>query len=103
MITRRSLLGATAGAGMLALLPATQAHAAGQTDDDRSANGWPIDPAAIATFRVEGSTASVALRQGYAADVLLHIARRWHYEIAPLDTGEGGGVAGHTAQRTVGP
>jgi hypothetical protein len=30
-------------------------------------------------------------------------ARRWHYEIAPLDTGEGGGVTGHTSERTSGP
>ncbi|GGQ88857.1 hypothetical protein GCM10010250_69680 [Streptomyces althioticus] len=28
--------------------------------------------------------------------------RRWHYEIAALDTGEGGGVTGHTIRRTVG-
>lgn len=102
MITRRGFLGAAAGAGVLALVPATQAHATGQTDD-QSANGWPIEPAAIATFRIEGSTAEVALRQGYAAAVLLHIARRWHYEIAPLDTGEGGGVEGHTTHRTAGP
>lgn len=96
MITRRTLLGATAGAGALALTP-VPAMAAPQT----SANGWTVDPAAIATYRVEGSEASVALRRGPAAVVLLHIARRWHYEIAPLDTGEGGGVVGHTADRPV--
>ncbi|MGK5521148.1 hypothetical protein ACSNN9_17570 [Micromonospora sp. URMC 107] len=66
-----------------------------------SANGWKIDPAAITTYRVEGSNASVALRRGRAAAVLLHIARRWHYEIAPLDTGEGGGITGHTTRRTI--
>jgi hypothetical protein len=43
----------------------------------------------------------VALRRGDAAAVLLHVARRWHYEIAALDTGEGGGVTGYTTSRTV--
>ncbi|GAA4716248.1 hypothetical protein [Phytohabitans rumicis] len=97
MITRRILLGAAAGAGALALTPTAAAAAAAKV----SANGWPIDPTAIATYRVEGSAASVALRRGPAAAVLLHIARRWHYEIAPVDTGEGGGIAGHTARRAV--
>lgn len=99
MITRRTLLAAAAGAGALALTPT--AAAASAAAPKASANDWPIDPAAIATYRVEGSEASVALRRGPAAVVLLHIARRWHYEIAPLDTGEGGGVIGHTAGRAV--
>ncbi|GAA4466071.1 hypothetical protein [Phytohabitans houttuyneae] len=96
MISRRTLLGAAAGAGALTLVPAAPALAR-----DTSQNGWPIDPAAIAVHRIEGSAASVALRRGAAAAVLLHVARRWHYEIAPLDTGEGGGVTGHTARRAV--
>ncbi|MBV7698446.1 hypothetical protein [Streptomyces sp. TRM70350] len=45
---------------------------------------------------------SLALRRGDAAAVLLHVAWRWHYEIAALDTGEGGGVMAHTTRRTVG-
>lgn len=105
MITRRSLLGATAGAGVLALAPSTAAYAAdkgtGRWTRATSANGWRIDPTAIATYRVAGSGASVALRRGRAAAVLLHIARRWHYEIAPLDTGEGGGITAYTSRRTV--
>ncbi|WP_406165195.1 hypothetical protein OIE52_00910 [Streptomyces canus] len=64
-------------------------------------NGWPIAPDAVSTHQVEGSTASVALRDGAVATVLLHVARRWHYEIAPLDTGQGGGISGHTAHRTI--
>ncbi|MGC9665365.1 hypothetical protein ACNTMW_02280 [Planosporangium sp. 12N6] len=103
MITRRSLLGVAAGTGVLVLAPSLPAHAASrQWTRDVSANGWRIDPKAITTYRVEGSRASVALRQGHPAAVLLHIARRWHYEIAALDTGEGGGIAGHTTQRAVG-
>ncbi|HEX8630305.1 MAG TPA: hypothetical protein VF755_19270 [Catenuloplanes sp.] len=106
MITRRNLLGAAAGAGVLAIAPSAPAQAtdpAGRKwTRNVSANGWRIEPAAITTFRVEGSGASVALRQGHPAAVLLHIARRWHYEIGALDTGEGGGVAAYTTRRTVG-
>ncbi|MGC5051355.1 hypothetical protein ACLQ2S_07890 [Micromonospora sp. DT48] len=106
MFSRRQLLGAAAGAGVLALAPQLPAHAAanGAAKWTRavSANGWRIDRTAITTYRIEGSLASVALRQGPAAAVLLHVARRWHYEIAPLDTGEGGGVTGYTARRKVG-
>ncbi|MEV7623624.1 hypothetical protein [Actinoplanes sp. NPDC089786] len=94
MVTRRTLLGAVAGAGAVSLVPFTGAEAATRT----SANRWPIDPDAVATFRVAGSAASVVLRTGAAAAVLLHIARRWHYEIAPLDTGEGG-ITGHRTDR----
>ncbi|MGW0434403.1 hypothetical protein ACWDV4_17915 [Micromonospora sp. NPDC003197] len=106
MITRRSLLGAAAaGVGAFVVAPGAVAHAAGpgvgKWTRDVSANGWRIDPAAIATYRVEGAGVSIALRQGQAAAVLLHVARRWHYEIGPLDTGEGGGVTAHTTRRTV--
>ncbi|WP_262285482.1 hypothetical protein [Micromonospora sp. MA102] len=105
MVTRRNLLGAAAGAGVLALTVGTPAGAtisnSGTWAGDVSANGWRIQPDAIAAFLIGGSTASVALRRGDAAAVLLHVARRWHYEIAPLDTGEGGGIAGHLTSRAV--
>jgi hypothetical protein len=105
MITRRNVLGAAAGAGVLALVPGTAAEAAGRGPKKWarkvSANGWSITPSAIATYRIEGSGASVALRQGDVAAVLLHIARRWHYEIARIDTGEGGRITGHTTDRKV--
>lgn len=109
MISRRSLLGAAAGTGMLAVVsgtlatPASAAPARTRTwAGDVSANGWRIDPAAVAVHRIQGSGASLGLRRGDVAAVLLHVARRWHYEITALDTGEGGGVVGHTARRTVG-
>ncbi|MDH6465041.1 hypothetical protein M2302_005242 [Micromonospora sp. A200] len=105
MITRRSLLGVAAAAGVLTVAPGVAARAsdtnAGRWTEPRSANGWRIGPAAITTYRVEGSSATVALRQGPAATVLLHVARRWHYEIAALDNGEGGGIAGHTGHREI--
>lgn len=79
MISRRALIGATA-AGAVVLLPEPASAV----------------PTTIDTFKIEGSSATVALRTGPVAVVLLHVARRWHYEIAPLDTGEGGGVVGFT-------
>ena len=102
MVSRRSLLSAAAGAGALVVVPAAPAFADGKRKwtKKKSANGWVIDRDAIATFRVEGSAASVALRDGPAATVLLHVARRWHYEIAPLGTGEGT-ISGHTSNVTV--
>jgi len=102
MISRRTLLGSAAGAGVLVLAPSVPAFAAdtGKWTGNRSANGWTIGSGAVRTYRIEGSKASVALRQGPAATVLLHVARRWHYEIAPLGTGEGT-VAGHTTNRAV--
>ncbi|GHD49242.1 hypothetical protein [Streptomyces galbus] len=110
MISRRSLLRAAAGTGVLAVAagPLTTPASAGtpaakgQWTGDVSANGWRIDPTAVAVHPVEGSATSLALRCGPAATVLLHVVRRWHYEIAPLDTGEGGGATGHTTGRAVG-
>jgi hypothetical protein len=96
VVTRRTLFGAAAGvaAGAVVLGPAAAADAAGRS----TFNGWRIDPGTIEEFRVEGSGATVHLRAGAAAAVLLHVARRWHYEIAPLDTGEGGGIAAFTTE-----
>ncbi|MGW2593253.1 hypothetical protein ACWCXC_23695 [Streptomyces sp. NPDC001515] len=111
-LDRRTLLtGAGATAALLALPhPATAAPRTAPTapaapvpdttpwDADHSANGWPIDPDAVETFAVEGSPATVALRPAAAA-VLLHVARRWHYEVLPLrGTAD---VLGHTTDRAV--
>ncbi|GGM00820.1 hypothetical protein GCM10012279_18000 [Micromonospora yangpuensis] len=104
MVSRRNLLGAAAaGAGSFVLVPGVPVRAEGSESWKRSisANGWRIDQKAIGRFRIEGSLATVPLCHGAAA-VLLHVARRWHYEIAPLDTGEGGGVLGHHINRRVG-
>ncbi|MDX3458783.1 hypothetical protein PV396_43870 [Streptomyces sp. ME02-8801-2C] len=110
-ITRRGVLAAGAATAVAAWIahagPAAAAPGAvsnGRSDAwtrDRSVNGWPIAPDAVSTHLMEGSTASVDLRDGAVATVLLHVARRWHYEIAPLDTGQGGGISGHTTNRTV--
>ncbi len=109
MLSRRSLLRAAAGTGVIiaasgTLVPPVAAAAprTGKWNGDVSANGWRIAASAMAVHHVEGSDASLGLRRGDAGAVLLHVARRWHYEIAALDTGEGGGVTGHTTRRTVG-
>lgn len=109
MISRRGLLRVAAGTGALAVVSSTSitaasaaAPAAGQWSGEVSANGWRIDPSSVTVHHVQGSAASLGLRRGDAGAVLLHVARRWHYEIGALDTGEGGGVTGHTARRTVG-
>jgi hypothetical protein len=105
MISRRRLLGAATGAGALILVQGVQsvpafAAATHKWTANRSANGWPIEAAAVAPYRIEGSKASVVLRRGPAATLLLHVARRWHYELASLDDGERL-VAGYTTDRAV--
>jgi len=109
MISRRGLLRVAAGTGVLAVVSGTSitsalatAPSAGQWSGEVSANGWRIDPSSVTIHHVQGSAASLGLRRGDAGAVLLHVARRWHYEIAALDTGEGGGATGHTTRRTVG-
>ena len=102
MISRRRLLGVATGAGALILVPGVPAFAVAthKWTRNRSANGWAIEPGAVGPYRIEGSKASVVLRRGPVAVVLLHVARRWHYELASLDDGERL-VAGYTTDRTV--
>lgn len=105
MVTRRRLLGTAAGAGLLGLIPAIgetpAAASSGGWNAAVSANGWRIDPSAVAVHRIEGSAASIALHSGAPAAVLLHVARRWHYEIASLNDGEGGAPIGFRTDRQV--
>jgi hypothetical protein len=59
----------------------------------RSANGWEVetvvdDGGAIWTRPVAGSEASVAVRIGAAETVLLHVVRRWNYEVSSLLAGD---------------
>ncbi|WP_216212405.1 hypothetical protein [Amycolatopsis aidingensis] len=61
-----------------------------------SANGWPILDA-VSHWRIEGSDVDVPV-QDAAAPLLLYVARRFHYEIDELRTGE---VLGHTTDRAV--
>lgn len=109
-LTRRRFVGATAGvagaAALTSLLPATAAvaaepagaaGAAGSWAGEISGNGWPILEAPE-SFGVEGSDQEVRLAGGDAAVVLLHVARRFHYEIGELRSGE---IHGWTSGRRV--
>ncbi|WP_432068883.1 hypothetical protein [Streptomyces sp. C10-9-1] len=112
-LSRRRVLGAAsslAGAASLGVLEMAPAAAAvpdsvpGRLDKtsarwrgSRSANGWEIlDEAAL--HPIEGSGRSVRLAGGDAATLLLHVARRFHYEIDQLRDGD---VSGHTKSRNI--
>ncbi|MEU6314798.1 hypothetical protein [Streptomyces sp. NPDC047014] len=109
-VPRRSLLltgaGLTAAAALAPLaLPATASAAPapaspppplpvpGAASGPLGPNGWPTETAADAsgtiwTRQVPGSPVSVALRLGEPATVLIHVIRRYHYEIDALADGE---------------
>ncbi|MEH0424032.1 hypothetical protein [Streptomyces sp. B21-083] len=100
-LSRRRFAGATgavAGAVVLGSVgtagPASAAAASAPTGEwqgDRSANGWPV-LAEATEYDIEGSGQSVRLADGDASVLLLHVARRFHYEIDQLRRGD---VQGH--------
>jgi hypothetical protein len=98
VITRRDILATGTGligaAALTAVGAGGPAHAAAGRRGGRSANGWPIAPEAIDRFAISGAGRTVALHRD-AAPVLLHVARRWHYEIRPLTEG-GESVTGYS-------
>ncbi len=103
-LTRRRFAGATVGvagaAALGSLLPAGQAVAAagaGSWTKDSTGNGWPLLEKAE-SFTIEGSDQGVRLAGGDAAVVLLHVARRFHYEIDRLRDGD---VHGWTGERRI--
>lgn len=53
----------------------------------------PARPDDLATYPVEGSNASVMLLRGPSAVVLLHVARRFHYEVGAVGAGDITGYA----------
>jgi hypothetical protein len=85
-----SVAGGLAAAASVGFAPSALAAPAGST----SANGWPLGHKDIQQFKVEGSGAVVALRSGDVATVLLHVARRFHYEAAMLSPGQISQTAG---------
>ncbi|MET9763443.1 hypothetical protein ABZ016_31105 [Streptomyces sp. NPDC006372] len=105
-LTRRRFAGATVGvagaAALGSLLPAGQAVAvtgagAGSWTEDTTGNGWPLLEEAE-SFTIEGSDQEVRLAGGDAAVVLLHVARRFHYEIDRLRDGD---VQGWVGERRI--
>lgn len=104
-LSRRRFAGATgavAGAMVLGSVgtagPASAAAASAPTgvwQGDRSVNGWPV-LAEATEYVIEGSGQSVRLADGDASVLLLHVARRFHYEIDQLRRGD---VQGHRPSR----
>lgn len=102
-VGRRQVLAgglAVAGAVSVNLAPAFAVAAPVRSREwsaDRSENGWPI-PGPVKALTVEGSDQAVSLAAGAAATVLLHVARRYHYEIDELRAGD---LAGFSTARKV--
>ncbi|WP_351226848.1 hypothetical protein [Streptomyces sp. NPDC002133] len=105
LFDRRRVLTAGAGLAAVTALPpvlsgpahAAEPGAARLWRESTSANGWPILDDAP-SHRVEGSGRTVRLAEGDAAVILLHIARRFHYEVDGLRPAD---LSGHTTDRRV--
>ena len=99
-----SMLSGGLGAGFVQ--PASASAAPGQTGlaarrwaGRTTQNGWPVIGGAQVTSRVvEGSDVRMALRSGDVETVLLHVVRRFHYEIDTLKSGD---IHGYTTDRTL--
>ncbi len=101
-LTGLGIVGATAVTSARFTAPAAASPTAAMWLAATSENGWPIQPGhgegnTIAVHKVEGSDAAVALC-GEVAAVLLHVTRRFHYEITTLQAGD---LRGHTTDRAV--
>ena len=85
--------------------PGTDVTTTPGTRPTTTQNHWPIiDAHHTRTFQIEGSDTTVTLRcdtdqPGDAALILLHVARRIHYELTTLTPGD---IHGHTTDRTTG-
>ncbi|RZU48695.1 hypothetical protein EV385_0413 [Krasilnikovia cinnamomea] len=97
VLSRRRLLaglgGAAAGLAIGAPALARSAAAAPPGAGQATGNGWPaVKSGQVRNHRIEGSDTAVALLPGATATVLLHVARRFHYDVDELAAGE---AAGH--------
>lgn len=106
-ISRRRFVGSGACAlGVVTLgsvLYASQAVAVPKANPEwqegTTANGWKVLTEADAEeYLVEGSGLAIRLAAGDAAVLLLHVARRFHYEIDALRIGD---LHGHSPSRLV--
>ena len=105
-LSRRQLLSTTvAAAGAVVVGAAATAPAQAAPPRPRnwarstSQNGWPVvDGAKVASHRVEGSDARITLAVGAVSTVLLHVLRRFHYEVGAVGRGD---LIGHRTTRTV--
>jgi hypothetical protein len=104
-LTRRQVMsaaGVAAGATIIGTVapvtPAAAAPKARSWTGANTQNGWPVASGAdVESYQVEGSDARVTLTHGAAATVLLHVVRRFHYEVGTL---AGGDLRGHRTSRT---
>ncbi|MFJ4922343.1 twin-arginine translocation signal domain-containing protein [Streptomyces sp. NPDC088725] len=103
-LSRRRFIGASSGVAAAAALVnlggadyASADTGTGTWNGATSENGWPVLDAPTA-FTIEGSGQKVPLAGGDAATVLLHVARRFHYEMDSLRAGD---VLGWTGDRKV--
>jgi len=101
-LPRRTLLLtglAGAVAAGISLPTAAPASAAARTT---STNGWTVTTTGISTQPVPGTPASVALLEGDVSTVLVHVIRRFHYEVEEVARHElaghrpAAGLTGHT-------
>ncbi|MFF2230041.1 hypothetical protein [Streptomyces anulatus] len=99
-----ALWSATGGAGAAAAAPtagrAVTSSSAGRWHGPHSANGWPVLRRAP-EHRVEGAGGTrISCLGGDVATVLLHLVRRYHYEVRAIGPRD---ITGHTADRVIGP
>ncbi|MFD9287019.1 hypothetical protein ACFWBV_01625 [Streptomyces sp. NPDC060030] len=91
VVTSAAVIGAAAAVG--SFVPGTAAAATGVRTKKApvSPNGWPIEKEAnhvstVWTRRVAGTGLEVELRIGDVEAVLIHVIRRFHYEVEQLHT-----------------
>ncbi|MFC8658620.1 hypothetical protein R1Y80_24660 [Streptomyces sp. JL1001] len=100
-----ALWSATGGAGAAVAAPTagravTTAPSAARWSGAHSANGWPVVERAP-EHRVEGAGGTrVTSLDGDVTTVLLHLVRRYHYEVRALGPRD---ITGHTTDRVIGP
>ena len=96
-LRRRALFAGMLSGGLaLALSPAGPVAAARAAellplDSPTSPNGWPVSATAatigVRTAKVVGTNVSLSVRQDIAGQMLLHVARRFHQLVEPLEVG----------------
>ncbi|ONI80881.1 hypothetical protein ALI22I_44700 [Saccharothrix sp. ALI-22-I] len=91
-LARRTFLTGLLAAGGLAVLEPAPAAAGAPAE----ARPGPTRFGNVETHVIEGSAASAALLSGPVATLLLHVARRFHYEIAALTSTDAIGLADGT-------
>ncbi|MFB7091489.1 hypothetical protein [Streptomyces sp. NPDC056296] len=107
LLRRRQVVGGFLAIGGAALWSATgtagvatAAPAAGRWDKADSTNGWPVIEQAPEHL-IEGAGGTrVSCRGDDVATVLLHLARRYHYEVHEIGPRD---ITGHTTDRMIGP